>query len=406
MAAPENDLINQDGSISDKLSKARSQALEIQESISNLPDDSGSTDTSSPFGSNQVFMEELQGRLLGSSGMVSSSDSGLESEIKRAIDQAGEGRQARTQAIRSRFSDSIAQAQGAGERGATLERERTGGFATNLSALREVTRQTDQRIQALEGQREQALLQNRADVADRISDIILQEQQLEQRTRENTMSNLFKAQGLVQSQQQFDVQQQRLQQQFNSQEGRLQEAQDLREIEQRINFLVENGLVDQVGEGQLAGLEEEYGLPQGSLSKIKEKKELNLRSVPGLGLVNVTQDADGNPVTEVIFREPQKQSPAPEDVFEFDDDDIDNLTRAGFQPHILPGIQKGINSFGLEAVLGNLLIDEEPLTADQETALRATTNVDVSGNWYDSPGGSLKTLINRTGGGGSPGVEE
>jgi hypothetical protein len=171
---------------------------------------------------------------------------------------------------------------------------------------------------------------------------------------------------------------------------------------------VENGLVDQVGEGQLAGLEEEYGLPQGSLSKIKEKKELNLRSVPGLGLVNVTQDADGNPVTEVIFREPQKQSPAPEDVFEFDDDDIDNLTRNGFQPHILPGIQKGINSFGLEAVLGNLLIDEEPLTADQETALRATTNVDVSGNWRSS--NSFNTLENRIKnrirGGGSPGVEE
>ena len=365
-------------SISRQLGEAREQALSIQETLKNQEQNNNSqTDTGN---SESVVMKELRQRLLSSDGIVSSSNTGLEDSLER-IQQSG---QDRAQAISSRFNNSIRDAQGAGSRNATNVRESTGGFATNLAALREVTRMTDERIGSLEQQRENALLNDRSDIADQINNMILQERQMEQRARESAVSNLSNFARMEQSQNQFEMSKNQQQSQFDTREDRLQDAQDTQDAQNKIQFLKDNNLLSNASEAELGDIERQYGIPEGSLGKIQNIPELNLRTISGVGLVNVTQDENGNPVTQVIAAE-RKETEEEEPVFSFSKSSIGTLVKADIVPSDIPLIQKAINTYGLNFVINNYDINEAQKEAianavKEEEGLSTSYNNSLPGN--------------------------
>jgi len=366
-------------SISRQLGEAREQALSIQETLENQEQNNNSqTDTGN---SESVVMKELRQRLLSSDGIVSSSNTGLEDSLER-IQQSG---QDRAQAISSRFNNSIRDAQGAGSRNATNVRESTGGFATNLAALREVTRMTDERIGSLEQQRENALLNDRSDIADQINNMILQERQMEQRARESAVSNLSNFARMEQSQNQFEMSKNQQQSQFDTREDRLQDAQDTQDAQNKIQFLKDNNLLSNASEAELGDIERQYGIPEGSLSKIQNIPELNLRTISGVGLVNVTQDENGNPVTQVIAAERKETEEEEEPVFSFSKSSIGTLVKADIVPSDIPLIQKAINTYGLNFVINNYDINEAQKEAianavKEEEGLSTSYNNSLPGN--------------------------
>lgn len=182
-------------------------------------------------GGDDAFMSALQDRLIGQGGIVSSTDTDLEASINRALENIGASRSATEQGIQSRFNQAIADTTEAGVQAATAQREGSGGFATQLAALRNVTGQTDKRISQLEQQREQALLSNDAQAAQRINDIIIKEQELETQARQNMIQNIFSAAQLQQGQQRFEASQRQEQQQFEAEQELAQREMDFAEAQ-------------------------------------------------------------------------------------------------------------------------------------------------------------------------------
>lgn len=298
------------------LDSAREQALSIQESIRNLPSSSQEPQPSTPQTQERptnVFLQEAQKRMIDDRGMVSSTDTGLQERVQQATSQIGASRQSGEELIASRFGREIERTERAGVEGATVQRERTGGFATNMAALREITRETDNRISDLERNREEAFLSNNVAAANRMTELITREMQMDQQARQQAINNLMSMAQMEQQTQQFEAQRDFQERQFGFQQQKFgiqtdmqQEQMETQRAAERINFLAQNNLIQDTPDEQLSELERQYGIPEGILSKIKNLPELNLRQVSGVGLVNVVQREDGSLDTQLLVAEPQK----------------------------------------------------------------------------------------------------
>jgi hypothetical protein len=182
---------------------------------------------------------------------------------------------------------------------------------------------------------------------------------MEQRARESAISNLSNFASMEQSQNQFEMSKNQEQSQFDTREDRLQDAQDTQDAQNKIQFLKDNNLLSNASEAELGDIERQYGIPEGSLSKIQNIPELNLRTISGVGLVNVTQDENGNPVTQVIAAERKETEEEEEEpVFSFSESSIGTLVKADIVPSDIPLIQKAINTYGLNFVINNYDINE------------------------------------------------
>ena len=179
------------------------------------------------------LMSEIQNRLLGSSGAISSSSSKIEDMITGAISKTQEANDASKKATGSAFDREIGFAtdKAAIAEAGYLEGQR--GFAQNTAALKDLRTSNEKSIRDLVQRKEEVMLQGDVATASKISDLILKKYEFEQDANQKVFSNLI-------SMSNFALQQ--------SQEKRLQETQNFTEEQAISNVALKYGIEVKPGE--------------------------------------------------------------------------------------------------------------------------------------------------------------
>ena len=148
---------------------------------------------SSGGGGNNVpdFMAAIQAQLLGQSGMISSTNSQLESRLNSAIGGIGQARDATGKLIESAYGRERAFQEGQAGLAVQNQLEGRTGFATQMVAFRNLVETTDKNLNDLEQRKQEALLNNDAQAASKMADLQFKALEFQQQAQQQTFSNLL-----------------------------------------------------------------------------------------------------------------------------------------------------------------------------------------------------------------------
>lgn len=230
-----------------------------------------------------VLLETVQNQLLKTSGMVSSSQTGIQEAIGAAITGQQKAGEATTERIESQFGREI------GFQREQLGQQRTGvlesrrGFATNTAALRQLDERTEKSLRDLEDRKQEALLSNDATTAQSIGQLQIQAIQFQMQAEQNAFSNLLGISQLAV---------------LAQGEERLATSELVSQSQDRIKFLRENQSLKFLDNESKRALEKDALLPEGVLDNIGDlSPEAELRVV-GNSLISVNP---GTNETKVLF---------------------------------------------------------------------------------------------------------
>ena len=150
---------------------------------------------------------------------------------------AQQGGEARRDLIESRFGTRIEEAREEGETTMTKAREGQRGFAATPRSLQMITEDTEKRVRNLKKDRDELILAGEVAEAQRLDNLITQEQAAVTNARTNFLSNLFNIAGEVRSQRSFQTPEEQTMQTLKNQYADIPgvtEAQSLDEIRQLI----------------------------------------------------------------------------------------------------------------------------------------------------------------------------
>jgi hypothetical protein len=230
------------------------------------------------------LIDALTERLLKQSeGISSSSSSQLQSEIASAmagVTKAGESTAARIQSERDREMGYARDAASATYTGALEGRT---GYATQVSALRELTNTTEKSIRDLDQRYQEALLTNDANTASQLSELRVQKLKFQQEQEQNFFTNIMSVANLQQSaidsmmrREEFWAGQEQQQNQFV-----MSMAQSAYQFEQNLGVSYkELGLKEQeldIARERNAISRDEYNLKKGEINR--EKTNTTLQSI-------------------------------------------------------------------------------------------------------------------------------
>ncbi len=134
----------------------------------------------------------LQEKLLGQSGIISSTNSTLQDRLNEAIASTKASTTASDLATKSEYDRSIAAATEKGSQDIIAGRAGGEGGVLNLAALRELTNTTDKNLKDLEQRKQELILQNDAAGAKAIADLQLKAIDFQQKANQDVFSNLLK----------------------------------------------------------------------------------------------------------------------------------------------------------------------------------------------------------------------
>lgn len=137
------------------------------------------------------FLETLQQRLLSQSGSVSSSDSAIEKSIKDSISGIEKSQEASAARIESQFGREIDFKRGQQEAQISTQLEGRRGFATNMTALRQLVETTDKQVNDLEQRKQELILQGESAAASRISELQIKQLEFKTEAQQRTFNNLL-----------------------------------------------------------------------------------------------------------------------------------------------------------------------------------------------------------------------
>ena len=142
-------------------------------------------------GESSDFLKAIQEKLLGQSGVISSTNSTLETRINDAISGVKTAAEKTNLATESAYGRELGyQQQQAGE-AITAGRAAGSGGILNMAALRSLTETTDKSLKDLEQRKQELILQNDAAAASKISDLQLKALEFQQQAQQQTFSNLL-----------------------------------------------------------------------------------------------------------------------------------------------------------------------------------------------------------------------
>lgn len=167
--------------------------------------------------SNTDFTQQLQQKLLGQSGIISSDSTQLESKINAAITNVNKSADASGQAITSNYNRQEDYAKTAGANQLTSAQEAQRGFATNTAALKQLTDNTTKQVNDLEQRKQELILQGEASAASQVSQLQMQAIQFHQQAQQQVFTNLL---GMGN----FGLQSQQVQNSTNTQQLQQQQA--------------------------------------------------------------------------------------------------------------------------------------------------------------------------------------
>ncbi|RLJ03647.1 MAG: hypothetical protein DRP08_03355 [Candidatus Aenigmatarchaeota archaeon] len=241
------------------------------------------------------FWTKLKEKLMKDLDIVSSEPTELEKTIQTRIKGLEEAKEKRAKGIEARFERLATEVREEGERRLTAAREARRGFATNIAFFRQIEEATEKSLRDLELRKQEALAAGEVEIAQQISNLQIQELAFKYRAKQDLFENALAAINL-------DVAQER--------EERIRRQQEVENQREKLNFLIENNLIQDLPKEELNRMEKELGLPSNVLEKIKtkEKTELNLQRI-GDSLVNITTDETGKPKVEVLYTAPRQVEP-------------------------------------------------------------------------------------------------
>ena len=137
------------------------------------------------------FMQAIQEKLLGQSGIISSTNSQLEDRLNTAISGIGTSAEKSNQAIESAYSRERAFQEGQGGLAIQNQLEGRSGFATQMIAFRNLVETTDKNLKDLEQRKNELILQNDSAAASKISELQFKALEFQQQAQQQTFSNLL-----------------------------------------------------------------------------------------------------------------------------------------------------------------------------------------------------------------------
>lgn len=149
-----------------------------------------STSTSSPV-QDDPFISELQKRLMKQSDVISSSSTGIESKINEAISGLETASDKSTQRLESQFGREKVKIEEHGKTALTDFAESRSGFGTQMVALRNLVKTTDDNLNDLETRKQEAILMGESMVAGQIAELQLQSLQYRQQAEQSVFNNLL-----------------------------------------------------------------------------------------------------------------------------------------------------------------------------------------------------------------------
>ena len=145
---------------------------------------------------NNAIFNALQARLTEQAGAISSSQSNIEKSISNAMSGVREGATAESQRIESQFGRETGYARDRARSEFQNFSENRAGFATQMSAFRNLVDTTDKYMTDLAQRKEELILQNNAAAAGKIVDLEIKSLEFVQKARQDTFDNIFKSASL------------------------------------------------------------------------------------------------------------------------------------------------------------------------------------------------------------------
>lgn len=141
--------------------------------------------------SSDAFLSAVQGKLLDQSGIISSSNSNLQSQLQAAISGVQTAADKTDQATTSSYDRQIADAQQTGADSIVNGRAAGSGGVLNITALRALTETTDKSLKDLEQRKQELILQNDSAAASKVADLQFQSLKFQQDAQQQTFANLL-----------------------------------------------------------------------------------------------------------------------------------------------------------------------------------------------------------------------
>lgn len=217
---------------SGKYFKTHAEAAASNKAMGTNPAANAGT-TSSPKTNSQTggetsdFMKAIQDKLLGQSGIVSSTNSNLEKKLQEAIAGIGTATEKSSQGIESAYARERGYMESQASNAIQGQLEGRSGFATQMVAFRNLVETTDKSLKDLEMRKNELILANDAAGASKIADMQFKALEFKQQAEQQTFSNLL---GMAN----FGIQ--------NEQEKRLAKAQTFQENKAMSDIALQYGI--------------------------------------------------------------------------------------------------------------------------------------------------------------------
>lgn len=177
--------------VKDATGKVVGQALFDPNTGKPLKQPTTPTTNNTPNSTGDAFLSAIQAKLMEQTGVISSTNSKLESRISAAIAGVNQARDATGQAIESQYNREADFQSGQAALGIQNQLEGRVGFATQMVAFRNLVETTDKSLKDLEQRKQELLLQNDAQAAAQVSQLQMKALEFQQQAQQQTFSNLL-----------------------------------------------------------------------------------------------------------------------------------------------------------------------------------------------------------------------
>lgn len=149
------------------------------------------TDMTGNSAGSDVFLQELQKRLISQSDIISSANTNIEDKINKAIGGITQANEASKAAITSQYDRQIGYTTEKQNNAITAALERGVGMQTTDVAYRTMSKEADQNLKDLEQRKQELILQGDSAAASKIADLQIQTMDFKTKALQQTFSNLL-----------------------------------------------------------------------------------------------------------------------------------------------------------------------------------------------------------------------
>lgn len=234
--------------------------------------------------------DALREELLGSEDILSSEANEFETTVSGIESDLREGREKTEAGIKAGAERARIDVRETGERTLTRGRETARGLgpASTFALIDRIETSTDKSLRDLDLREQEALAAGQTEFANSLAQLKLQSIQFKMQSQANAYNRLFQLGTLEMSE---------------AQEERLKQSEELQQQSDKLSFLRDNNLLQNLSTDDKRELEKSLQLPDGVLDKIKPTPEGDVVTV-GSTIGEIVTDENGNRSFKALFTAP------------------------------------------------------------------------------------------------------